>query len=122
MTGQGRLYGDLGRGQVANLPHQDDVGGTAQHGLQDAREAEPNAIGHLHLVDASDVVLDGILGGDDLDVGAVEFLQGGVGVLIEAGGTIYGAVGVSGAPSGETDEACAKAGVGAVIDDLEMAD
>ena len=49
-------------------------------------------------------------------------MMGAGGVLIEAGGTIYGAVGVSGAPSGETDEACAKAGVAAVIDDLEMAD
>ena len=49
-------------------------------------------------------------------------MMGAGGVLIEAGGTIYGAVGVSGAPSGETDEACAKAGVTAVIDDLEMAE
>jgi len=49
-------------------------------------------------------------------------MMGAGGVLVEAGGTIYGAVGVSGAPSGETDEACAKAGVAAVIDDLEMAD
>ena len=49
-------------------------------------------------------------------------MMGAGGVLIEAGGTIYGAVGVSGAPSGETDEACANAGVAAVIDDLEMAD
>jgi uncharacterized protein GlcG (DUF336 family) len=41
-------------------------------------------------------------------------------VLIEAGGSVYGAVGVSGAPSGETDEACAQAGLDAVKDDLEM--
>ncbi len=49
-------------------------------------------------------------------------MMGAGGVLIEAGGTIFGAVGVSGAPSGETDEACAKAGLAAVIDDLEMAE
>jgi uncharacterized protein GlcG (DUF336 family) len=49
-------------------------------------------------------------------------MMGAGGVLVEAGGTIYGAVGVSGAPSGETDEACAKAGVAVVIDDLEMAE
>ena len=41
-------------------------------------------------------------------------------VLIQAGGTIYGAVGVSGAPDGETDEACAQAGFEAISDDLEM--
>ena len=42
------------------------------------------------------------------------------GLLIEAGGYIYGAVGVSGAPGGDIDESCAKAGVDAVIVDLEM--
>jgi uncharacterized protein GlcG (DUF336 family) len=44
------------------------------------------------------------------------------GVPITAGGSILGAVGVSGAPSGKTDEKCAKAGVEAVSADLEMAD
>jgi uncharacterized protein GlcG (DUF336 family) len=44
------------------------------------------------------------------------------GVPVQAGGELLGAVGVSGAPSGVTDEACARAGVEAVADDLEMAD
>lgn len=39
---------------------------------------------------------------------------------IQAGGKLYGAVGVSGAPDGMDDEACAIAGVEAVLDDLEM--
>ena len=43
------------------------------------------------------------------------------GVPVTASGNIIGGVGVSGAPSGKTDEKCAKAGVAAVIDDLEMA-
>ena len=43
------------------------------------------------------------------------------GVPIQAGGTLLGAVGVSGAPSGATDEACAQAGIDQVQDDLEMA-
>lgn len=43
------------------------------------------------------------------------------GVPIQAGGALMGGIGVSGAPSGETDEACAKAGVDKVIEDLEMA-
>ena len=43
------------------------------------------------------------------------------GLLVEAAGSNYGAVGVSGAPSGKTDEQCAQAGIDAVIDDLEMA-
>lgn len=43
-------------------------------------------------------------------------------MVINVGGTIYGAVGVSGAPSGEIDEDCAKAGVEAIAEELEMAD
>jgi len=43
------------------------------------------------------------------------------GIPVTASGNIMGGVGVSGAPSGEIDEKCAKAGVAAVIDDLEMA-
>jgi len=43
------------------------------------------------------------------------------GLPIAAGSTILGGIGVSGAPSGETDEKCAKAGLDAIITDLEMA-
>ena len=39
---------------------------------------------------------------------------------IQAGGKMYGAVGVSGAPDGMVDEGCAIAGVESVLDDLEM--
>jgi len=42
------------------------------------------------------------------------------GLPIQVGGSLIGGVGVSGAPSGETDEACAAAGVEAVQVDLEM--
>ena len=42
------------------------------------------------------------------------------GLPINIGGTILGGVGVSGAPSGETDEKCAAAGIEAVRADLEM--
>lgn len=42
------------------------------------------------------------------------------GVVIEAGGSLVGGVGVSGAPGGEADEACAKAGLEAVRDKIEF--
>ena len=42
------------------------------------------------------------------------------GVPIQVGGSLIGGVGVSGAPSGETDAECALAGVEAVQTDLEM--
>ncbi|MGV3742605.1 MAG: GlcG/HbpS family heme-binding protein [Burkholderiaceae bacterium] len=44
----------------------------------------------------------------------------GGGLMIEAGGSLYGAMGVSGAPSGEADDLCAKAGIEAVMEDLEL--
>jgi uncharacterized protein GlcG (DUF336 family) len=43
------------------------------------------------------------------------------GVPITAAGALLGGVGVSGAPSGITDEKCARAGIDAVSADLEMA-
>lgn len=42
------------------------------------------------------------------------------GIPVQAGGSLLGAVGVSGAPSGETDAECAQAGIDTVQDDLEM--
>ncbi len=42
------------------------------------------------------------------------------GIPINIGGTILGGIGVSGAPSGVTDEKCATAGLDAVKTDLEM--
>lgn len=43
------------------------------------------------------------------------------GLPIHAGGTLVGAIGVSGAPSGDTDAICAKAGVDSLQTDLDMA-
>lgn len=44
----------------------------------------------------------------------------GGGVVIEAGGSIFGAIGVSGAPGGEADDACARAGIKAIADKIEF--
>ena len=44
----------------------------------------------------------------------------GGGLVIEAGGSLVGAVGVSGAPGGDADDACAKAGIEAVRDKLDF--
>lgn len=45
----------------------------------------------------------------------------GGGRNIQAGGSTIGAVGISGAPGGEADDVCAKAGIAAIADDLELA-
>jgi uncharacterized protein GlcG (DUF336 family) len=44
----------------------------------------------------------------------------GGGLMIEAGGSLLGAIGVSGAPGGDADEACAKAGISAISDKLDF--
>jgi uncharacterized protein GlcG (DUF336 family) len=42
------------------------------------------------------------------------------GVVIEGGGYFFGGIGVSGAPGGESDEACAQAGLKAISDVIEF--
>ncbi|MGD9170929.1 MAG: heme-binding protein [Candidatus Thiodiazotropha sp.] len=57
----------------------------------------------------------------DTPIGRIDGLVMSAGGLpIQAGGQLLGAVGVSGAPSGKTDEECAQAGMDTIIDDLEM--
>jgi len=61
---------------------------------------------------------------EDSAQSAVRNLPGAVvlggGVMIEASGSIVGGIGVSGAPGGEADDACAKAGIEAVRDKLDF--
>jgi uncharacterized protein GlcG (DUF336 family) len=42
------------------------------------------------------------------------------GIVVEAGGSVLGAVGVAGAPGGDKDEECAKAGLAAIRDQLDF--
>jgi uncharacterized protein GlcG (DUF336 family) len=44
----------------------------------------------------------------------------GGGMMIEAGGSLLGAIGVSGAPGGPEDDACAAAGIAAIREDIEL--
>jgi uncharacterized protein GlcG (DUF336 family) len=47
-------------------------------------------------------------------------LMAGGGLIVEAAGSIVAGIGVSGAPGGELDEDCAKAGIESIIDQLEF--
>ena len=44
----------------------------------------------------------------------------GGGLVVESGGSLVGAIGVSGAPGGDADEACAKAGIEAIQTKLDF--
>lgn len=48
------------------------------------------------------------------------FLPAGGGLVIEAGGSTYGGIGVSGAPGAEADDACAAAGLKSIADAIEF--
>lgn len=47
-------------------------------------------------------------------------MAAGGGQVIEGAGSLLGAIGVSGAPGGEADEACADAGIKAIADAVEF--
>lgn len=63
-------------------------------------------------------IKDGTIGAGLAGLPGVTPLAGGV--LIEAEGSLLGGVGVAGAPGGDKDETCAKAGVAAVQNKLEF--
>jgi uncharacterized protein GlcG (DUF336 family) len=44
----------------------------------------------------------------------------GGGLVVQGGGVQFGGIGVSGAPGGAMDEACAQAGLKAIADDIEF--
>ena len=44
----------------------------------------------------------------------------GGGMMIEAGGSLLGGIGVSGAPGAREDDACAAAGIAAIREDIEL--
>lgn len=44
----------------------------------------------------------------------------GGGMMIDVGGVLYGAIGVSGAPNGTADDKCAKVAIASITEDLEL--
>ena len=48
------------------------------------------------------------------------FMAIGGGVVIEGGGSVFGAIGISGGPGGEADDACARAGIKAIADAINF--
>jgi len=64
------------------------------------------------------LIRDGQLSADLAHVPNAVMLTGGL--IVKSGGSIIGGVGVAGAPGGDKDEACAKAGVAAIQDKLDF--
>ena len=63
---------DAARFKVSNFADHDDVGVLAQKGLERRGEGHADFCAYLHLIDAVEVVLDGIFGGHDVRVAGVD--------------------------------------------------
>jgi uncharacterized protein GlcG (DUF336 family) len=73
---------------------------------------------HAATSDLAKSIKSGTMDSDLARLPHVAMLAGGL--VIEAGGTLLGGIGVSGAPSGDKDEACAKAGLDAIRDRIDF--
>ena len=75
---QRRFDGDLGRLEVPDLPHQDDIGVLAEEGTQGGRKVQSDLLLHLDLVDSVQLEFDGVLGRNNVRIRAVQARDGGV--------------------------------------------
>ena len=96
--------------------------GTEAAGLPAAETATSKAYTALSFRSATSDLAKSIRSGQ-MDPGLaqlphVAMLAGGL--MIEAGGTLLGGIGVSGAPGGDKDEVCAKAGLDAIRDRIDF--
>ena len=73
---------------------------------------------HLTSGEFAESIKNGRLGAGLTALPHIVTLQGGL--VIEAGGNLLGAIGVAGAPGGDKDEECAKAGLEAIRDRLDV--
>ena len=80
-----------------------------------------------HLIELSDLIIEAAsrnsaftIAKHALSLGKDVMIMSAGGLPISPASTIVGAIGVSGAPSGETDEECAQAGLDAIMTDVEM--
>ena len=78
VAGQRRLHGDLGRLLVADFADENDVGIVTQNRTQAAGKGQARFFRNLDLVDALELIFDGVFDGDDFAQGIIDFIQRGV--------------------------------------------
>ena len=103
VTGLGEL-----RDRYAGLPAADIATAKAYTALSFRRST----------AELAKMVRDGQMDAGLARMPRIAMLAGGL--VIETGGTLVGGIGVSGAPGGDKDEECAKAGLDAVRDKIDF--
>src|SRR6266699_3365987 len=78
VTGQSRLYADFRSFEVADLADKNKIVVLAEEGAQRSGEVQAYLLFHLHLVDSTQLKLDGILRGHDVGVYGVQGGDGGI--------------------------------------------
>ena len=88
MAGEGSIYRNVGSLNIPDLTHHDDVRCLTQHGPQGGRKGHPNVRFDHDLVNARQLILDGILHRDDLAVRLVDEIESRIkgGRLARSGG------------------------------------
>src|SRR5947199_6075410 len=75
VAGQSSLDRDLGSLKITDLTHEDDVGILPEERAESRRESEADLFFDLNLIYSAEVVLDRILGGDNVGLGGVQPVQ-----------------------------------------------
>ena len=75
MAGERGLNRDLRRFQIAHFTHHDNVRVLAQEGAERLTEGHAHVLLNRHLHDAFNVVLDGVLGSQQLGINGVHAPQ-----------------------------------------------
>src|ERR1700761_8377387 len=78
MTGQRRLHGNLHSLEIADLADHYDVGVLPQDRAQQAGEVEPDLRLYLDLIDARQLILDGVFDGYDVARHRVQLQEAGI--------------------------------------------
>ena len=89
MAGKGTANGNVGGFAVANLTNHDDVRVLSNNGPQTIGKIQTTLAVYGDLIDAVELILNGVLNSDDLLLRSVDLIQGGIksGGLATTGGS-----------------------------------
>lgn len=78
MPGERCLNTHLGRFSIPHFTNENHVWSLAKHRTDNAGKIETDVVTNFHLIDPGEVILHRILGGDDLCIWTIEFIERGI--------------------------------------------